>query len=162
MLWACPLCAGIGVQQRLKSSNCSSGNKETKSGGERRRQIDREMQSEALRAAKTAAQRDTERTSHGKGFVAFQMQMQMQNRSVFGYAISQMAPLAPVVALNRLSDPTEIPPYRETGVAIPLSHCVSCGIADYRWYTPAAFRENGLSQSKDKPWNEGIAGQACL
>ena len=29
------------------------------------------------------------------------------------------------------------PPYRETGVAIPLSHCVSCGIADYRCYTPS-------------------------
>ena len=25
---------------------------------------------------------------------------------------------------QNLSDPTEIPPYRETGVAIPLSHCV--------------------------------------
>ena len=36
-----------------------------------------------------------------------------------------------------LSDPTEItPPYRKTGVATPLSHCVSCGIADYRCYTP--------------------------
>ena len=32
---------------------------------------------------------------------------------------------------------TEIPPpYRETGVAMPLSHCVSCGIADCRCYTP--------------------------
>ena len=31
------------------------------------------------------------------------------------------------------------PPYRETGVAIPLSHCVSCGIADYRCYTPTSF-----------------------
>ena len=29
----------------------------------------------------------------------------------------------------------KIPPHRETGVAIPLSHCVSCGIADYRCYT---------------------------
>ena len=27
------------------------------------------------------------------------------------------------------------PTYRETGVAIPLSHCVSCGIAGYRCYT---------------------------
>ena len=36
-----------------------------------------------------------------------------------------------------LSDPTKIhPPYRETGVAIPLSYCVSCGIADYRCNTP--------------------------
>ena len=40
-----------------------------------------------------------------------------------------------------LSDPTEIPPpsYHETSVAIPLSHCVSCGIADYRCYTPTFF-----------------------
>ena len=28
-----------------------------------------------------------------------------------------------------------MPPYHETGVAIPLSHCVSCSIADYRCYT---------------------------
>ena len=41
---------------------------------------------------------------------------------------------------QKLSDPTEIsPPYRETGVAIPLSHCVSSGIADYRCYTPHFF-----------------------
>ena len=33
------------------------------------------------------------------------------------------------------------PLYLETGVAIPLSHCVSCGIADYRCYTPAPFRK---------------------
>ena len=37
---------------------------------------------------------------------------------------------------NQLSDPTKITPYRETGVAIPLSHCVPCGIADYRGYIP--------------------------
>ena len=48
------------------------------------------------------------------------------------------------------------PPYRETGVAIPLSHCVSSGIADYRCYTPLAFHKNGLSQSKDKP-NKGAS-----
>ena len=51
-----------------------------------------------------------------------------------------------------LSDPTEIPPCRETCVAIPLSHCVSCGIASYRCYTPTSFRKSGLSQSKDRPW----------
>ena len=51
---------------------------------------------------------------------------------------------------DTLSDPTEIPPYRETGVAIPLSHCLSCGIADYRCYTPTSFLKNGLSQSKDR------------
>ena len=49
------------------------------------------------------------------------------------------------------------PPYRETGVAIPLSHCVSCGIADYPCYTPTSFRKNGLSQSKDRPNKGGIA-----
>ena len=54
-----------------------------------------------------------------------------------------------------LSDPTEIPPpHRGTGVAIPLSHGVSCGIADYRCYTPTSFQKNGLSQSKDRP-NKG-------
>ena len=63
---------------------------------------------------------------------------------------------------GNLSDPTEIPPYRETGVAIPLSHSVSCGIADYRCYTPTSFSKNGLSQSKDRPNKRGIAEKACL
>ena len=40
------------------------------------------------------------------------------------------------------------PPYCETGVALPLSHCVSCGIADYRCCTPTSFLKTGLSQSK--------------
>ena len=40
---------------------------------------------------------------------------------------------------THLSAPTQIPPYRETSIAIPLSHCVSGGIADYRCYTPASF-----------------------
>ena len=48
------------------------------------------------------------------------------------------------------------PPYRETGVAIPLSHCVSCRIADYRCYTPTPVRKSGLSQSNDRP-NEGVS-----
>ena len=51
-----------------------------------------------------------------------------------------------------LSDPTEMPPpYRETGVAIPLSHCVFCGVADYRCYTPTSSVKNGLSQRKTDP-----------
>ena len=62
-----------------------------------------------------------------------------------------------------LSDPTEIPPpYRETGAAIPLSHCTSCGIADYRCYTPTSFLKNSLSQSKGRPNKGGIAEKACL
>ena len=48
------------------------------------------------------------------------------------------------------------PPYRETGVAIPLSHCDSYGIADYRCYSPTSFRKNGLSQSKNRP-NKGVS-----
>ena len=59
-------------------------------------------------------------------------------------------------AKPELSDPTEIPPYRERGVAIPLSHCVSCGIADYRCYTPTSVRKSGLLQSKDRP-NKGVS-----
>ena len=51
------------------------------------------------------------------------------------------------------------PPYRETGVAISLSHCVSCGIADYRCYTPTSVRKSGLSQSKDRP-NKGYRRQS--
>ena len=39
---------------------------------------------------------------------------------------------------------------------MPLSHCVSCGIADYRCHTPTSFRKNGLSQSKDRP-NKGAS-----
>ena len=66
-------------------------------------------------------------------------------------------PLGAFVASRGLSDPTEIPPpYRETGAAIPLSHSVSCGIADYRCYTPASVRKSGLSQSKDRP-NKGVS-----
>ena len=48
------------------------------------------------------------------------------------------------------------PPHRETRVAIPLSHCVSYGIADYSCYTPTSFRKNDLSRSKDRP-NKGVA-----
>ena len=44
------------------------------------------------------------------------------------------------------------PPYRKAPVALPLSHCVFCGIADYRFYTPTAFRRGGQLQSKDRPW----------
>ena len=39
-------------------------------------------------------------------------------------------------------------------VTRPLSHCISCGIADYRCYTPTSVPKNGLSQSKDRP-NKG-------
>ena len=48
------------------------------------------------------------------------------------------------------------PPYCETGVAIPLSHCVSCDIADYCSYTPTSFLKNGLSQSKERA-NKGAS-----
>ena len=61
-----------------------------------------------------------------------------------------------------LGDPTEIPPYRETGVAIPLSHCVSCGITDYRCYTPTSFLKYGISRSKDRANKGGIAEKTCL
>ena len=50
--------------------------------------------------------------------------------------------------VTRPKYPSAPPPYRETGVAIPLSHCVSCGIADQCCYTPTSFlNKNGLSQS---------------
>ena len=62
-----------------------------------------------------------------------------------------------------LSDLAEAqPPYRETGVAISLSHCVSCGTADDRCYTPTSFHKNGLSQSEDRPNKGGVAERACL
>ena len=38
------------------------------------------------------------------------------------------------------------PSYRETSVAIPLSHCVSCGIADSRCYTPTCFLTEDTSR----------------
>ena len=53
--------------------------------------------------------------------------------------------------LEALVTRPKYPPYCETSVAIPLSHCVSCGIADYRCYTPTSFLKNPLSQSKDRP-----------
>ena len=54
-------------------------------------------------------------------------------------------------SLKNLSDRPKYPPYRETSVAIPLSHYVSCGIADYRCYTPTSFCKQGLSRSKTDP-----------
>ena len=48
------------------------------------------------------------------------------------------------------------PPYRETGGAIPLSHCVSYGIAHNRCYTPTSFLKNRPLQSKDRP-NKGVS-----
>ena len=63
-------------------------------------------------------------------------------------------PCPSMAAIFVLSDPT---PHIARQVAIPLSHCVSCGIADYRCYTPTSFRKTGLPQSKDRPWKEGIA-----
>ena len=43
---------------------------------------------------------------------------------------------------------SKYPPYRETGVTIPLLHCVFCGTADYRCYTPTSFRKSGLRNPK--------------
>ena len=64
-------------------------------------------------------------------------------------------PLRPAISsvwlwkIRMPSDPTKIPPpYRETGVAIPLSHCVSCGIADSRYYTPTSFRKPAYRSAK--------------
>ena len=68
---------------------------------------------------------------------------------------------------NRLLDTALVtrpkyPPYRETGIAIPLSHCVSCDIADYRCCTPTSFSKGGLSHSKDRPNKGGITEKAKL
>ena len=66
-------------------------------------------------------------------------------------------PLRPVARTPVLVTRPQYPPYRETGVAIPLSRCVSCGVADYRCYTSTSFLRNGPSQSKDRPNKGGIA-----
>ena len=71
-----------------------------------------------------------------------------------------LRPPAPLLDKNLVTRP-KYPPYRETRVAIPLSHCVSCGIADYRCYTPTSFRKNGLSQSKDRLQRGGHRGKTC-
>ena len=55
-------------------------------------------------------------------------------------------------SMSLVTRPIHPLPYRETGVAIPLSHCVFCGIADYRCYSPTSFHEDALSQSKDRLW----------
>ena len=63
-------------------------------------------------------------------------------------------------ALWVLSDPTEIPPppNRETGVAIPLSHCVSWDIADYRCYTPrTSFRLKMAYRSPKTSLTRGVS-----
>ena len=81
----------------------------------------------------------------------------LQSLGLCSFFVPERGPFS-YPGVSTLSDPTEItpPPYRETGVAIPLSHCVSCGIADYRCYTPASVRKSGLSQSKDRP-NKGVS-----
>ena len=56
--------------------------------------------------------------------------------------------------VDHLSDPTEIPPYHETSIAISLSHCVSCGIADYRCYTTTSF----LKKMADRSPKTGLRG----
>ena len=68
------------------------------------------------------------------------------------------------ITLWDLHAPTEIPPpYRETGVALPLSHCVFCSIADYCCYTPTSFCKSGLLRPKERPWGRrGIAEKTCL
>ena len=54
--------------------------------------------------------------------------------------------------------PRHKPPlYRKTGVAIPLSHCVSRGVADYRCYTPTSFLKNGLYRSPKTDLSRGIS-----
>ena len=39
----------------------------------------------------------------------------------------------------------------------PLSHCVSCGIADYRCYTPTSFLKNARSQSTKTGLTRGVS-----
>ena len=45
-------------------------------------------------------------------------------------------------------------------VAVPLSPCVSCGIADYRCYTPTSFRKSCLSQHTRTGLGGGGGGTA--
>ena len=54
---------------------------------------------------------------------------------------------------DALSDPTEIPPLRKTGVAIPLSHCVPA-VSQTIAATPPFL---SVSQAKDRPNKGGIA-----
>ena len=52
-----------------------------------------------------------------------------------------------------LSEPTEVPPPSlRDRCSNTLSHCVLCGITDYRCYTPTSFRKDDLSQAKCWPW----------
>ena len=52
--------------------------------------------------------------------------------------------------LKALVTRPKYPPYRETRIAISLSHCVFFlrVIADFWCYTPTSFHKSGLSQSK--------------
>ena len=65
--------------------------------------------------------------------------------AAFG-ALSVANPLPPSVTRPRYA-----PLSRDRCSTIPLSHCVSCGIADYRCYTPTCSSKSGLSRSKDRP-----------
>ena len=40
------------------------------------------------------------------------------------------------------------PPYRETPVARPLSHCAFCGVAEYRCYTPTSSMQMAYRNPK--------------
>ena len=60
-----------------------------------------------------------------------------------------------------LSDLTEIPPpYRETSVANPLSHCVFRSIADYRCYTPTLSVKMAYRSPKTGGTAEKLASEA--
>ena len=78
-------------------------------------------------------------------------------RSTFGFRERIALPGGVAATVTPLvTRPKYPPPYRETGVAIPLSHC-------FLWYRrlsllhPHFFLKNGLSQSEDRPNNGGIA-----
>ena len=64
-----------------------------------------------------------------------------------------------------LSNPTEIPPppYRETGVAIPLSHCVPVVSQTIAATPPLLSLKNGLSQCPETDLSRGVVvAKACL
>ena len=61
-------------------------------------------------------------------------------------------------SLSLVTRPKYPPPPSRDKCRNTLSHCVSCGIGDYRCYTPPhSFLQHGLSQSKDRPNKGGIA-----
>ena len=90
--------------------------------------------------------------------VIFELRLQLLAICDFEVACSEGPagrPLTMTLHCDLVTRP-ESPLYCETGVAIPLSHCVSCGIADYRCYSVSGVAP--VNQTKERAAHELFTG----